>query len=82
MAKKKMTKAQAAAARRPDDWEPPQNAPKKKAREIEIPSTSPPTSLNDKEGWKPFVPFIILFVVMGIAAPFLVVFFSNAMGIS
>ena len=85
MAKKKMTPAQAAAARRPDDWEPPQNEKKsdvKKASKVNVSLKNVKREAEDKGTRKMYLGFIILFVIMGAAAPFLVVFFSNLFGIS
>ena len=84
MAKKNMTKAQAAAARRPDDWEAPQPAPKKvKSKPIaKVDPASVKNQVNNSANKKLIVFFCILFVVMGVSAPFLVVFFSQLFGIS
>lgn len=85
MAKKKMSPAQAAAARRPEDWEPPENAKKpdvKKASKVDMGIKNVKRQAEDKQTRKVFLGFIILFVIMGLAAPFLVVFFSNLFGIS
>ena len=83
MAKKKMTRAQAAAARRPDDWEPPQ--PNRKPTQKKQPAVEDmrPTGLKDslKKTFSIGIPFIILFVVMAIAAPFIVIYVSQFLGI-
>ena len=84
MAKKKMTPSQAAAARRPEDWEPPENAKKsdvKKASKVDMGLKNVKKGAEDKGTRKIYLGFIILFVIMGLAAPFLVVFFSNLFGI-
>lgn len=82
MAKKKMTRAQAAAARRPDDWEPPQPN-RKPAQKKPAVEDMRPTGLKDslKKTFSIGIPFIILFVVMAIAAPFIVIYVSQFLGI-
>jgi len=84
MAKKKMTRAQAASARRPDDWEPPQNTPKKSTATKQAKSSGSDftQSVTSKENRKTFIIFGILFVAMAIAAPFIVIFVSNLLGLS
>ena len=84
MAKKKMTAAQAAAARRPDDWEPPQNAtPAKRKDEVKLHSaTSVMRDSTKSENKRMWVGFIVLFVAAAIAAPFLVIYFSRLFGIA
>ena len=86
MAKKKMTTAQAAAARRPDDWEPPQTAPKetkaKKAKNVNLNNNYIKEYAKKDSGYRGlFIFFIILFVVMAIVTPFIIIFVSNLLGI-
>lgn len=85
MAKKKnMTPAQAAAARRPDDWEPPQPSKKeleraeakaamKKAESVNVSRRGLFQSLKDNDMLKVGIPFIILFVVMAMITPFIII---------
>lgn len=81
MAKKKMTAAQAAAARRPDDWEPPQNATPAKRKEPTLHSAaSVMRDSTKKENKRMWAGFIVLFVAAAIAAPFLVIYFSRLFG--
>ena len=77
MAKKKMTPAQAAAARRPDDWEAPQPNRKPKEEKLDIDDDLRPTGIKDslKKVASYGIPFVIAFVVAGIAAPFIAAFF-------
>lgn len=85
MAKKKMTPAQAAAARRPDDWEPPQNAnksAKQKKAKVDVGPSTIMKQAGSKDNRKMYLGFILLFVVMAIAAPFLVIGVSSLFGIS
>lgn len=83
MAKKKMTPAQAAAARRPDDWEPPQtNEKPSKKKKVELHSgASVIDEYSSKENRKTAIGFIVLFVVAAIAAPFIVIYVSQFLGI-
>lgn len=82
MAKKKMTPAQAAAARRPDDWEPPKTK-SKPSKEKQAIDEIRPTGIKDslRKLTSVGLPFVILFVVMAIVAPFIVIYMSQLLGI-
>ncbi|MBQ9041368.1 MAG: hypothetical protein IJ111_00970 [Eggerthellaceae bacterium] len=77
MAKKKMTPSQAASARRPDDWEPPKTAPTKKKEKAK---SEPLDAATDRGISKLMAPFVVLFVLAAIAAPFIVIGVSRFLG--
>ncbi len=76
MAKKKMTPSQAASARRPDDYVPPKSAPAKKEKA----KTDPFDAATDSGINKLMAPFVILFILAAIAAPFIVIGVSSLLG--
>ena len=87
MAKKKMTPSEAAAARRPDDWVSPEaerQAAKQseKTQKVEVGSSTMRRAIKDEGNRGLYIIFIIIFVAMGVAAPFLVVYFSQFFGVS
>ncbi|MBE6464325.1 MAG: hypothetical protein E7003_03245 [Eggerthellaceae bacterium] len=75
--KKKMTPAQAAAARRPDDWESPQS--NQKPSKAGAKATK--DVVTDKGNRRTFVIFAVIFIVAAIAAPFIVIYASRLFGI-
>ena len=85
MAKKKMTPSEAAAARRPDDWVSPE-AERQAAKKEEKPVKVDVGPKNLREAAKDdtnrglYLLFIAIFICMGAAAPFLVVYFSQLLG--
>ena len=83
--KKKMTPAQAAAARRPDDWVAPESAKPAKEKAKKPPATSSGllrSGVSAGGSRRMAIGFIILFVAMAIVAPFIVIFVSGSLGIS
>ena len=81
--KKKMTPAQAAAARRPDDWVPPQSNQKSSKVKANVPvgTKAVTESVTSKSNRRMYIIFAIVFVLAAIAAPFLVIFVSRLFGI-
>lgn len=81
--KKKMTPAQAAAARRPDDWVPPQSNQKSSKAKADVPvgTKAVTKSVTSKSNRRMYIIFAIVFVLAAIAAPFLVIFVSKLFGI-
>ena len=85
MAKKKMTKAQAAAARRPDDWEPPQVTSKKIDKRINQNLDVGPDKVRKEietgDNRKLYILFIFIFILAAIVTPFIVIGVSGLLGI-
>lgn len=81
--KKKMTPAQAAAARRPDGWASSQNSGKSAKVKADVPvgTKAVTESMTSKSNRRIFIVFAIVFILAAIAAPFLVIFVSRLFGI-
>ena len=76
--KKKMTPAQAAAARRPYDWEPPQKYLKPKKTNSSATSNDSIASKSNRKMW---LILVAVFVVAAIVAPFIAIYVSQMLGI-
>lgn len=81
--KKKMTPAQAAAARRPDGWESSQGNHKSSKASVRVNAGTKSTTdaVTDKGNRRTFIIFAVIFIAAAIAAPFIVIYASRLFGI-